>query len=241
MINIKTTILNKLIKKFHLEIRDREASAIILSTLLLNHLQNYERKNIIVLGIPRGGIIVADIIARRLEASNFDIVLPRKLMIPSDEENGFGSVMEDESVYIDFTLVERLSIAPAYIEKEKLHQIQKMKYKSLLYRKSEHLLQYHEKLNNKNKVIILVDDGAATGATIISVARWIKNRTEHKYKKLIIALPIAPKHIVELIKKECDHLEVVISSSTFQTVSHFYRDFDQITDDQVRQILQKWI
>ena len=241
MINIRTTILDKLIEKFHLKIRDREASAIILSTLILNHLHNYERNNVIVLGIPRGGVIVADIIARRLQASNFDIVLPRKLMIPSHEENGFGSVMEDESVYIDFTVVETLSIAPAYIEKEKLHQIQEMKHKSLLYRKSEHLLQFHEKLNDKNRIIILVDDGAATGATLISVAKWIKNRTEHKYKKLIIALPIAPKHVVELLKKECDHLEVVISSSAFQTVSHFYRDFEQITDDQVIQILQKWM
>jgi predicted phosphoribosyltransferase len=86
----------------------------------------------------------------------------------------------------------------------------------------------------------LVDDGASTGATLISVARWIKNRTEHKYKKLIIALPIAPKYIVELLKKECDHLEVILSSSDFQTVSHFYRDFEQINDEQVMKILESW-
>ena len=61
----------------------------------------------------------------------------------------------------------------------------------------------------------MVDDGAATGYTLISVARWIKNRIEHKYKKLIIALPVAPKHVVELIKEECDHMEVVFSSSDF--------------------------
>jgi predicted phosphoribosyltransferase len=240
MSNIKTSIVDKLIKKFQIKIRDRKASAIILSSLILNYLGNYERKDVFVLGIPNGGVIVADIIANRLEASYFDIVLSRKLMIPFNQENGFGSVMEDESVYIDFRVVERLSISPEYIEKEKLHQIQEMKHKSLLYRKSGDLLQYNKKLNDKNRIIILVDDGAATGATLISVARWIKNRTEHKYKKLIIALPIAPKHIVELLKKECDHLEVVLSPSDFQTVSHFYRDFEQITDEQVMKILENW-
>jgi predicted phosphoribosyltransferase len=240
MSNIKTSIIDKLIKKFQIKIRDRKASAIILSSLILNYLGNYKRKDIFVLGIPKGGVIVADIIANRLEASYFDIVLSRKLLIPFNQENGFGSVMEDESVYIDFRVVERLSISPEYIEKEKLHQIQEMKHKSLLYRKSGDLLQYNKKLNDKNRIIILVDDGVATGATLISVARWIKNRTEHKYKKLIIAIPIAPKHIVELLKKECDHVEVVLSPSDFQTVSHFYRDFEQITDEQVMKILENW-
>src|SRR5215208_8020324 len=141
MNHIKTAILNKLIKKFQIKIRDRKASAIILSTLILNHLQKYERKNAIVLGIPKGGVIVADIIARRLEASYFDIVLSRKLLIPFNRENGFGSIMEDKSVYIDFRIVDRLSISPEYIEKEKLSQIQEMKYKSLLYRRSGELQQ----------------------------------------------------------------------------------------------------
>ena len=240
MSNIKTTILDKLIKKFQIKIRDRKASAIILSTLLLNYLPTYERKNVIVLGIPKGGVVVADIIAKNLEAPYFDIVLSRKLLIPFNQENGFGSMMEDESVYIDFTLVERLSITSQYIEKEKLHQIQEMKHQSLLYRKSGDLLQYNKKLNDKNTIIILVDDGAATGYTLISVARWIKNRIEHKYKKLIIALPVAPKHVVELLKKECDHMEVVFSSSDFQTVSHFYSNFEQISDEQVMNILENW-
>ena len=182
MSNIKTTILDKLIKKFQIKIRDRKASAIILSTLLLKYLPKYERKNVIVLGIPKGGVVVADIIAKNLEAPYFDIVLSRKLLIPFSQENGFGSVMEDESVYIDFTVVERLSITSQYIEKEKLHQIQEMKHQSLLYRKSGDLLQYNKKLNDKNTIIILVDDGAATGYTLISVARWIKNRIEHNIK-----------------------------------------------------------
>jgi predicted phosphoribosyltransferase len=239
MNNIKTAIVNKLIKKFQIKIRDRKASAIILSTLILNYLQKYERKNVIVLGIPKGGVIVADVIARKLEAY-FDIVLARKLLIPFNQENGFGSVMEDKSVYIDFRIVDRLSISPEYIEKEKLHQMQEMKHQSLLYRKSGDLLPYNKKLNDKKRTIILVDDGAATGNTLISVARWINNRAEHKYNKLIIALPVAPKHIVELLKKECDHLEVILNLSDFQTVSHFYRDFGQISDEQVIEILKSW-
>ena len=93
------------------------------------------------------------LIAKNLEAPYFDIVLSRKLLIPFNQENGFGSVMEDESIYIDFTVVERLSITSQYIEKEKLHQIQEMKHQSLLYRKSTDLLQYNKKLNDKNKLL----------------------------------------------------------------------------------------
>jgi predicted phosphoribosyltransferase len=148
--------------------------------------------------------------------------------------------MEDGSVYINSMIVEKFSISSEYIEEEKLRQIQQIKHQSFLYRKSESLLHYHQNLNDKNRTIVLVDDGAATGATLISVARWIKNRKEHKYKKLIIALPIASKHITELLKKECDHLEVIIDSSTLQTVSYFYKDFKQITDDQVNHIIEKW-
>ena len=207
---------------------------------ILDHLKKDERKNVIVLGIPRGGIIVADVIARKLETPHFDIILPRKLLTPNNEENAFGAIMEDGSTYIDFSIVNQLSISLDHLKDEKKKQISEIKRKSLLYRNSPKLLEYHFQIDDKDRTVILVDDGAATGSTLISLARWIRNRNEHKFKKLIIAIPVAPKKTIKVLKQECDYLEIIFQPSKFATVSHFYKEFLPVTDQEVIDILLKW-
>ncbi|HJT83275.1 MAG TPA: phosphoribosyltransferase family protein, partial [Nitrososphaeraceae archaeon] len=151
-------------------------------------------KNVIILAIPRGGIIVADITARKLKTENFEVILPRKLATPHNPENAFGAIMEDESIFLDNRIVDALSVSKEYIEQEKERQLHEIRRRALLYRNSENLLNYSNEINDENKTVILVDDGAASGATLIVAARWIKNRKEHKFKKLIIAIPVAPKN-----------------------------------------------
>ena len=148
-----------------------------------------------------------------------------------------------------------LSISNEYIEQEKERQLQEIKRRALLYKNSSSsfvsstdysakptTIEYSNKINDPNKSIILVDDGAATGATLIVAARWIKKRKEHQFKKLIIAIPVAPKETASVLEKECDHLEIVMkpSLSNFQSVSQYYKDFEPITDEQVLEILKKW-
>ena len=90
-----------------------------------------------------------------------------------------------------------------------------------------------------DKTVILVDDGAATGATVIVAARSIRKR--FKPKRLIIALPVTPKDILKLLKREADLVEVVTSpSSHFHAVGQYYHDFGPVEDEQVRSILQNW-
>lgn len=201
-----------------------------------------EIKNVIVFGIPRGGIIVADIIARKLKTDNFDIIIPRKLTTPHNKETAFGAIMEDgTTTFIDNRIVDALSITKEYIEQEKEREMQEIKRRALVYRNSDKLLEYSNKINDTNKNVILVDDGAASGSTLIVAARWIKRRKEHHFKKLIIAIPVAPKETAKLLEKECDHLEVIIKpSSKFHTVSQYYKDFEPIEDSQVINILKKW-
>jgi predicted phosphoribosyltransferase len=208
----------------------------------MDHLKKDERKNVIIFGIPRGGIIVADIIARKLKTDNFDIIIPRKLATPHNKENAFGAIMEDGITYIDNRIVEALSISNEYIEQEKERQLQEIKRRALVYRNSQKLLECSNKINDFNKNVILVDDGAATGATLIVAARWLKERKEHKFKKLIIAIPVAPKETASLLEIECDHLEIITKPSTskFNTVSQYYKDFQLITDEQVVGILKEW-
>jgi putative phosphoribosyl transferase len=111
--------------KFQFKFKDRTFAANILAAALQDFLGN--QKDIAVLGIPRGGVIVADVVATKLKASYFDIVIPRKLRIPHNEEAAFGAIIDDGTVYVDDRIVRDLDISEEYIEKEKefqLHEIQ---------------------------------------------------------------------------------------------------------------------
>jgi putative phosphoribosyl transferase len=241
-------------KKFQFKFKDRENAANILAAALEDFLEKEERgregerKNIliVVLGIPRGGVIIADIVAKKLKASDFDIVLPRKLRIPHNEEAAFGAIMEDGTVYLDDRLVKDLDISAEYIEKEKNLQLQEIERRKSLYRNTSK--QQERQLENKidddkTIVVILTDDGAASGATVIAAARSIRKKNSiNNAKELIIALPVAPKETVELLRKEAavDHVEVVTAPSFFNSVGQFYQNFQPVSDEQVVEIMKKW-
>jgi predicted phosphoribosyltransferase len=241
-------------KKFQFKFKDRENAANILAAALEDFLEKEERgregerKNIliVVLGIPRGGVIIADIVAKKLKASDFDIVLPRKLRIPHNEEAAFGAIMEDGTVYFDDGLVKDLDISAEYIEKEKNLQLQEIERRKSLYRNTSK--QQERQLENKidddkTIVVILTDDGAASGATVIAAARSIRKKNSiNNAKELIIALPVAPKETVELLRKEAavDHVEVVTAPSFFNSVGQFYQNFQPVSDEQVVEIMKKW-
>jgi putative phosphoribosyl transferase len=118
-----------------------------------------------VLGIPRGGVIVADIIAKKLSCE-FDIIIPRKLHAPHNEELAIGATMEDGTTYLNDELIRELEISQEYIEKEKIEQIGEIKRRYSLYRNVR-----RREYQFKDNTVILADDGAATGATVIAAAR----------------------------------------------------------------------
>jgi putative phosphoribosyl transferase len=217
--------------KFQFRFKDRTSAANILAAALQDYLGN--EKDIAVLGIPRGGVIVADIVATKLKASNFDIAIPRKLRIPHNEEAAFGAVIGDGTVYIDDRIVKALDIPEEYIEREKKYQMQEINRRSSLYKSKE----IQQSLDGTINRIILVDDGAASGATIIAAARSIKSLNPSR--KLIIGLPVAPKQTVDLLKKEADHVEVVTApSSFFNSVGQYYQSFEPVSDERVVGIMK---
>jgi predicted phosphoribosyltransferase len=235
-------IFDPISSKFHLRFKDRTNAGNILAAALNDKIKKDERPYSIVLGIPRGGVVVADIVANKLSC-HFDIVIPRKLGAPHNEEVAIGAVMEDGTTYLNEEIVRILEVSKEYIEQEKVKQIQEIKRRTLLYRGS----QSYELSNMKN--IVLVDDGAATGATVIAAARWIRRRrTLQKQKpghhnignRLIIAIPVAANDTVDLFKKEADHVEVIITPSTysFRSVGQYYQSFEQVEDEQVTQIMK---
>jgi putative phosphoribosyl transferase len=155
--------------------------------------------------------------------------------------------MEDGTIYLNDDVVRTLHISDEYIEKEEALQIQEIKRRTLTYRSTVDNKNVYQVIGNNNTVI-LTDDGAATGATLIAAARWIRRRTLQNQKpghhntkpRLIIAIPVAAKDTVDLFKKEADHVEVIISPSTysFRSVGQYYQSFEQVEDEQVMQIMK---
>src|SRR5215217_559669 len=209
---VRNVIFESISNKFHLRFRDRTNAGNILASALNDKIKKDEMPYSIVLGIPRGGVVVADIVANKLSC-HFDIVIPRKLGAPHNEEVAIGAVMEDGTTYPNEEIVRILEVSKEYIEQEKVKQIQEIKRRTLLYRDS----QTYQLSNMKN--IILVDDGAATGATVIAAARWVRRRSNNNTfnQKMIIAVPVAPKNTLKLLKKEgeADHVEVTTAPPTF--------------------------
>jgi putative phosphoribosyl transferase len=230
-------MFEKITNRFQFKFKDRVTAANILGKSLKDKIKKQEeQKGAVVLGIPRGGVVTADIVAKKLSTDNFDIVIPRKLTDPDNKEQAIGAIMEDGTTYLDKELISELSIPDDYIEQEKAYQIQEIKRRSSLYRKQGRLdYNYSNKINGK--VAIIVDDGAATGATIIAAARWLKKN--HNPKRLIIAIPVAPKDTIRLLKEqEADGVEVITTpSSNFKSVGQFYHDFTPVADEKVREIM----
>ena len=183
---------------------------------------------VIVLGIPRGGVILADIVAKRLE-SEFDIVIPRKLGAPHNEELAVGAVMQDGTSYLNTYLVNALRLSQEYIEMEKARQISEIARRAATYRKNGTPYRI------EGKKAILVDDGIATGATVIASARWVRKQNP---SLLLVAVPVAPTQSVEMLEEEADRVIAVHKSRDFGAVGQFYEHFDPVSDDQVQAIMR---
>jgi putative phosphoribosyl transferase len=233
------------VSKLQLKFKDRAAAATILASALKDTLGNIvlqtpsynkeqKKEDIIVLGIPRGGVIIADIVARKLSA-DFDIIIGRKLCSPDSKENAIGAIAEEDGTitYLNQSLINSLQISSAYIQKEKSDQLKEIKRKTAMYRDRA---TRKRRLKLKGRTVILVDDGIATGATIIAAIRWIKKQ---KPKHLIVAVPVAPKQTVNLLEKEAiDAIQIITTPSNFMSVGQFYQNFDPITDEQVIAIMR---
>jgi putative phosphoribosyl transferase len=247
-------ILDSIKNKFQIRFKNRESAASILTGALEDSFKKIKidkkQDQVIVLGIPRGGVVVADIIFSKLKSSysriEFDIIFPRRLGAPGNQEIGIGAMIienEDDKKtisYLNEGIIKELDISQEYIEKEKTIQLEEIKRRKSLFRSNnDNNSNIKEEYDFKDKIVIIVDDGAATGATLIATARLIRKQNP---KKVVIAIPVTTKDTVELLKKECD---VVItgttasSNATFKSVGQFYQEFKPVDDEKVIEICKK--
>ena len=196
-----------------------------------NQANKMESHNVIVVAIPRGGVIVADVIASKLD-TKLDIVVSRKIGAPDDPEVAIGAVLPNGSYFLNEELVNVIRVSQEYIEEQVRIQLEEISRRLLNYRGS---LYYDKKFDGQ--IIVLVDDGIATGATLMASAQWIRNN--HKPKKLLIAAPVAPRDILSTLNKLADETIVLYSPDPFISIGRFYENFDQVDDDQVIEIMRK--
>ncbi len=167
-----------------IKIKDRYNAAVVLSSFLKDQIKNISSDNIIILGIPKGGVIMAETISNKLHIP-YDIILVKKLRAPHDEELAIGAIIEDGYLYLNDNIINSLNISKDYIEEEKTKQIEEIRLKNKLYQPYSNFVNFSEKKNaiNKiisNKTVIVVDDGSASGATLIVLLKWLKEKNTKK-------------------------------------------------------------
>jgi predicted phosphoribosyltransferase len=175
-----------------------------------------------VLAIPRGGVIVGEIVARTLGVP-LDVVVPRKIGAPGNPELGLGAVAPGVRV-LDPWLIERLGVSEVYLEREIAAQEQETKRRLHAYRAGR------PPVDVAGKTAIVIDDGVATGGTAVAALRWARAQGAGK---VVLAVPVAPPQTMERLRHEADEVVVLATPEPFFAVGEWYRDFDQTSDAEV--------
>ncbi len=196
--------------------------------LLAQKLSSYRGKNAVVLGLARGGVVTARSLADTLDLP-LDVLVVKKIGAPGEAELAIGALSPDGVSFIDWRFAQALGVDEDYVKEAISRQSSAIREKTLLYRKGKKPYKFGE------KSVILVDDGAATGATLEAAITWL--RKKHA-KKIVVALPVAPKELLPKIAPEADELIVLETPENFGAVGQFYEKFKQVTDEEVVRLLQ---
>lgn len=191
----------------------------------IKHILN--EKNVIVLAVPRGGIIIGEEIAKKLGCS-LDVIVSKKITPPSSPEYAIGAITHDGMIYQSQNW-DRFS-------KESKFQNEINKKKAEVKRRIE---QYRGNADYKfdDKTVILVDDGIATGATIFVLLQWL---VKQKVNKIILAIPVIPADTYEKMKSFVNLIVTLQIPTEFYSVGQFYEEFDQVSDEEVMMILERF-
>ncbi len=186
---------------------------------------------VVIVAIPRGGVVIGDIIASELDVK-LDLVVSRKIGAPFNSELAIGAVMPDGSYFLN-EVAEMINVSQDYIESQINKEVKEIDRRLIEFRGNR---EYNNKL--EDKIVVLVDDGIATGATVLASAKWIKDK--HNCKQLIIAVPLAPREILENLNRVADKVIVLYTPEPFGAVGRFYQDFNQVSDE-VKEIMKKYL
>lgn len=195
---------------------------------LAKKLEWLKKEEPVILAIPRGGVVTGDIIASEL-GMKLDIIVSRKVGAPHNPELAIGAVTHDGSYFPNKEITVMLNVPQKYIESEISSQVKEIERRLMKFRGSS---EYHL----EDKTVVLVDDGIATGATMFVGIQWVKKQNP---KRVVVAIPVGPKDTIEKLNETVDKVIVLQAPAYFNAVGEFYREFDQVEDYQVQEIMQK--
>jgi putative phosphoribosyl transferase len=181
----------------------------------------------LVLALPRGGVPVAAEIARRLDAE-LDIMLVRKLGAPGQRELAAGAIASGGIRVLNRSVVEALNISDTALEEVAARELEELERRERIYRGAR------PRPSIEGRCVILVDDGVATGATMRAAIAALRRQAP---SRVVVAVPVAPRETVRVLEAEADEVVCLATPAPFLAIGQWYRNFNQVSDDEVRRLL----
>ena len=206
--------------------RDRLHAGRILATKLQTTVAD---TNAVILALPRGGVPVAAEVSRLL-SFDLDIFLVRKIGLPGQPELAIGAIAEGGIRVLNRALIEAAGVSVATIERITRQEAEEIERRTKLYRQGRPALPL------QNRTVILVDDGLATGATMMAAVRAVRTQ---RPQRVIVAVPVASRSACEDLAGEADRVICVETPEPFYAVGAWYEDFRQTSDEEVQDLLER--
>ena len=188
--------------------------------------------SLVILAIPRGGVVTGHVIASIL-GGKLDVLVSQKIVSPYNFNITIGAVIHDG---ISYALTKHtggedtmISIPRRYMDEQVSHTVKEIERRLKQFRGNN-------TYNLNNKTVLLVDDGIATGATMFAATQWVRRQ---KPKELIVAVPVATRESVDQLSQVADRIIVIYCSSSYDNVGEHYRDFREVCDDEVERLMKK--
>lgn len=195
---------------------------------LADALQHYAGRDVLVLGIPRGGVPVAYEVARALDA-DLDVIVARKLGAPGHEEFAIGAVASDGTFWLNGEVLKHVAVSEEYLQRVGREQ------SAEAVRRERRFRAGMPPLDVRGRIVIVVDDGLATGATMRAALKSIEQRGA---LKRVVAIPVGAPGTCKQIARDVDELVCLLQPYPFHAVGQHYRVFDQTSDDEVEHLLR---
>jgi putative phosphoribosyl transferase len=198
--------------------------------LLAHALQRYKnRPDVLVLALPRGGVPVAYEVAKSLNAP-LDVFIVRKLGVPGHEELAMGAIASDGVHALNTSVIEQLNIPQSAIDAVAKREGEELQRRERLYRGEK------PPLDINNRIVILVDDGLATGSTMKAAIAALRRQNP---LRIIVAVPTAPSETCNELQHEADEVICAVTPDPFYAVGQWYEDFQQTTDAEVTDLIRQ--
>ncbi|QZY54432.1 phosphoribosyltransferase [Crassaminicella profunda] len=192
-------------------------------------LEKFKDDHSIILAVPRGGIVTAYETIKKF-GFQWDLIMPRKIGSPRNKEVAIGAVTSDGAYFLNEKYVDMLNISQEYIEQEVYEQTKEIKRRLKKYKGNENFPEV------KDKTVIIIDDGIATGFTILAAIKSIK---KHGAKKIILSVPVASSDAIARLEASVDEIICLLIPDEFYAVGMHYKNFEQSTDEEVMNILNE--